>query len=66
MTEVRYFGLNLSWMSFPAAKEAAGPSGNLADLSSHLLCDIDLTPGMRSSLKHSDTNRRWLDYRQPL
>jgi hypothetical protein len=64
MTEVRYFGLNLSWMSSPKAKRDNGPVGSLSDLNGHLLCDINLTPGMRAHLAHQDSDRRWLDFRQ--
>ncbi|MBA8880814.1 hypothetical protein [Phyllobacterium myrsinacearum] len=64
MTEVRYLGLNLSWMIPATEKQGDGPVGSLADLNGHLLCDINLTPGMRSRLAHPDSDRRWLDYRQ--
>lgn len=65
MTEVRYFGLNLSWMIPAATKHGNGPVGSLSDLNGHLLCDINLSPSMRSCLKFPDSDRRWLDFRQP-
>lgn len=66
MTEVRYLGLNVSRVSAGRGKREAGPAGRLTDLNEHLLCDINLSPAMRACLTQPDSDRRWLDFRQPI
>lgn len=66
MTEVRYLGLNASRVLPGQGKQETGPAGRLTDLNEHLLCDINLSPAMRACLKHADSDRRWVDFRQPV